>query len=520
MVLSQFLRKRKRESQLYPKVTAPRRINLSMLSLSTPKQPMTRKVAVDEFVVKAMKIETEALLHNQNPSTVRALAVALSQSDRSVISLYDHERDLEKEEEGEKDNDIGVQSLMKRIKNLSMRAGKEEPPMDLKRALFTLECNVDSGSKKISNWEDAKAALSTVIQFPDEVSTSDQSAPKTRDDVDEYRKRIKEATRAKDFDVSLEKSRQQWKQVAQSRITTKLATSDEPALVDDQFAQDAAAKEDQLLSEKIARAQAESERLAKGKAAREMEERAAEAAREEEAAQLAASLLRPLTEEEQEIVNTAMYGEGPPGEVLAKVGTDSVQRQSLHRLRPGQWLNDEAIHYFYVMLQKRDEELCRLDPNRKRSHFFKSFFMTKLLNEGNADASLDGQYTYNNVKRWSKKVPGKDIFKLDKIFFPINQGRMHWMCAVISMTEKKIYMYDSMGSSGMNYLESLFQYIQDEHQAKKGVPLPDIDEWELVGHQPGTPCQRNGTLHFAHVCVVGFGSLFDDTSPYLFHFLV
>jgi Ulp1 family protease len=63
---------------------------------------------------------------------------------------------------------------------------------------------------------------------------------------------------------------------------------------------------------------------------------------------------------------------------------------------------------------------------------------------------------------------------------------------MIDMTKKKIYMYDSMGSSGMNYLESLFRYIQDEHQAKKGTPLPDIDEWELVGHQPGTPCQRNG----------------------------
>jgi len=226
-----------------------------------------------------------------------------------------------------------------------------------------------------------------------------------------------------------------------------------------------------------------------------------EAAKEEvargEAARLAAaSLLRPLTEEEQGIVNAAMDGNGPPGEVLAKVGTDSVQRQALHSLRPSQWLNDEVIHYFYGMLQKRDEELCRLNPNRKRSHFFKSFFMTNLLNKGNSDASLDGKYTYDNVKRWSKKVPGKDIFELDKIFFPINEDQVHYMCAVISMTEKKIYMYDSMGSSGTSYLESLFQYIQDEHQDKKGVPLPDITKWELVGNQPGTPLQQNGTLHF------------------------
>lgn len=53
-----------------------------------------------------------------------------------------------------------------------------------------------------------------------------------------------------------------------------------------------------------------------------------------------------------------------------------------------------ALHYlvsfFYLMLGKRDEELCKADPNRKRSHFFKSFFMTTMLNEGHSDPSMDG----------------------------------------------------------------------------------------------------------------------------------
>jgi Ulp1 family protease len=234
------------------------------------------------------------------------------------------------------------------------------------------------------------------------------------------------------------------------------------------------------------------EQAAEEAVAGEEEELAAEAARQEEATHSAASLLRPLTDEEQEIVHDAMYGGGAPDEILAKVDTDSVQRQSMERLQPGIWLNDEAIHYFYVMLSKRDEELCKLNPNRKRSHFFKSFFMSQLLNEGNADPSLDGKYEYTNVKDWSKNVPGKDLFKLDKIFFPINHGQMHWICGMIDMAKKKIYMYDSLGSSGEKYLKSLFRYIQDEHQTKKGTPLPDIDEWELVGYQPGTPCQENG----------------------------
>jgi hypothetical protein len=59
---------------------------------------------------------------------------------------------------------------------------------------------------------------------------------------------------------------------------------------------------------------------------------------------------------------------------------------------------------------------------------------------------------------------------------------MHRVCAsMVNMFKKKIYMYDSMGGSGMSYFESIFQYIQDEYAAKNhGAPLPDIDEWEAV----------------------------------------
>lgn len=107
-----------------------------------------------------------------------------------------------------------------------------------------------------------------------------------------------------------------------------------------------------------------------------------------------------------------------------------------------QWLSDEVIHFFLAMLAQRDEALCAEDPKRRRCHYFKSFFMTKLLNQGHA--SMAGVYEYRNVKRWSKKVPGKDIFALDKIVFPINVNESHWVCAVAFMQDKRIQFYDSM----------------------------------------------------------------------------
>lgn len=231
---------------------------------------------------------------------------------------------------------------------------------------------------------------------------------------------------------------------------------------------------------------------------REMEERLAKKEQEEKDA--AKKLLRPLTDEENDIVQEALYGDGMPSEKVATSETDSVQRKSMHTLRPCAWLNDEVIHFFLHVLSMRDETLSKKIPGRKRSHFFKSFFFTKLLDEGATNT-----YRYSNVKRWSKKVPGKDIFKLDKIFFVCNISGMHWTCVCAFMTEKRIQFYDSMGGSGHDYVEGVFQYFQDEWKSKHDGEMPDADQWQVNGDTPmGTPKQRNG-----HDCGV-FTCMFCD----------
>lgn len=60
-------------------------------------------------------------------------------------------------------------------------------------------------------------------------------------------------------------------------------------------------------------------------------------------------------------------------------------------LTPATWLNDEVINFYMCMLQEKDDILCARNPDRKPSHFFNLYFMSKLL-EGN-------RYTYKNVKR-------------------------------------------------------------------------------------------------------------------------
>jgi len=189
--------------------------------------------------------------------------------------------------------------------------------------------------------------------------------------------------------------------------------------------------------------------------------------------------MRKLTAEEKGKARSALYGGGPEHEIVASIEMDSVTRKSLRTLRPNLWLNDEVIHYFLVTLSKRDAA-----SKKRRSHFFKSFFVTKLLDEG-------GEYRYRNVKRWSKKVPGKDIFALEKIIIPINLGNMHWCTAVIFIQLKKIQYYDSMGGSGRRILEGLFRYLKDEMRDKKKVD-GNWEDWKLVECQPDTPQQTNG----------------------------
>ena len=214
--------------------------------------------------------------------------------------------------------------------------------------------------------------------------------------------------------------------------------------------------------------------------------------REHESQELAMKLMRPLTNEESEIVIEATEGVGPATQILASQDANSVQRRSMQTLRPGQWLNDEVINYFLkTCLAKRDGIICARQTGRKRSQFFNSYFVQTMFDKMNVDPNLRGQYNYINVKNWSKNVPGKDIFNLKYIFCPINVDNMHWTLAVIYMEEKHIQYYDSIGGNDQAMLKGLLEYVRDEYKVKNGGAEMDVSEWELVSCKANTPRQRN-----------------------------
>jgi sentrin-specific protease 1 len=215
-----------------------------------------------------------------------------------------------------------------------------------------------------------------------------------------------------------------------------------------------------------------------------------------------------LTQIELALVHLQLYGSGEEHEELVRSGNEFINRKSFRTLRPGKWIDDRVIDYFFKLLALRDMELAIGNARKKRCHFFSCYFMTKLLESGH--------YSFNNVCRWSNNVLGEDIFALGKIFIPINVNRSHWTCAVIFVEEKRIQYYDSMGGNGGFYTKALLQYLKDEWAAQKGGGLPDADKWRTTGAVRGVPRQQNGydcgifTCMFANLLSVDRPLSFDQ----------
>eukprot|EP00984_Skeletonema_dohrnii_P030285 scaffold21675_cov94-Skeletonema_dohrnii-CCMP3373.AAC.2 len=201
--------------------------------------------------------------------------------------------------------------------------------------------------------------------------------------------------------------------------------------------------------------------------------------------------IRPLTTDESNTVSQALYDEGLLSEILMSFCGNCVTRNSIRTCRPGNWVIDEVITFYLKCLSEQDRIMSISQPKRKRSHFFNSFFIQNLLDVKNNNPKLCGKYNYNKARRWSKKVPGEDIFNMNFIFVPINKDNLHWTCACIFMEQNVIEYFDSMGESGMKYLNALLQYVRDEWRSKTGLLL-NTEEWQLIDRANDIPLQNNG----------------------------
>ncbi|KAF8798789.1 cysteine proteinase [Phlegmacium glaucopus] len=109
-----------------------------------------------------------------------------------------------------------------------------------------------------------------------------------------------------------------------------------------------------------------------------------------------------------------VYPPGVPGAV-------NITNGDLHRLQPGEFLNDTLIEFGLKLWLKELEET---DPTlASQIHVFNSFFYKK-LNHQKKGTNLGG---YESVRKWTSKF---DIFQKKYIIVPINE-HLHWYFAII-----------------------------------------------------------------------------------------
>ena len=167
-----------------------------------------------------------------------------------------------------------------------------------------------------------------------------------------------------------------------------------------------------------------------------------------------ASTLVPLTSAENALVEDALFSQERTRrrglDILGRFASHVITWYDMETLRPIEFLNDAIINYFIKVLTYRDMHLSSSCEGRKRSHFFLSFFFDK-FSDGHTD-----------MWRWAKKVPGRDIFKLDKLFLICNISRTHWTCAVAKMQDRRIECYDSLSGDGSCFTSIIRKCIHNE----------------------------------------------------------
>lgn len=179
--------------------------------------------------------------------------------------------------------------------------------------------------------------------------------------------------------------------------------------------------------------------------------------------------LPPLTVDHHRMVQRAF--KGSPNEILARKFNLNITRRDLMTLAGLNWLNDEVINFYMNLIIERGKE-----SRWPKTYAFNTFFYTKLLKDGP-----------QSLRRWTKKI---DLFDHDLVCVPIHLG-MHWCMAVIDFRDNSIRYYDSMGSPNNRCLEALKNYLEVEHNDKKGTQLETNNF--ILENMDDIPQQMNGS---------------------------
>eukprot|EP00051_Salpingoeca_urceolata_P015682 m.204774 g.204774 ORF g.204774 m.204774 type:complete len:720 (+) comp18476_c0_seq1:120-2279(+) len=181
----------------------------------------------------------------------------------------------------------------------------------------------------------------------------------------------------------------------------------------------------------------------------------------------------PLPDEIEEKLD-ALLEDGAPEDIVATHFGIDIIRQDLHTLTGLNWLNDNVVTCFFLLVGKRSAE----NPSLPKTWCHNTHFYEKYCRVG-----------YQGVRRWTKKVK-EGIFALEQLIVPVHL-HTHWACGMINFKDKRIEYYDSMNLDPAAFFKDMRNYLQSESQEKLKQPF-DFEGWRNFT-SPSCPQQGNGS---------------------------
>ncbi|BGP53201.1 hypothetical protein JCM8202_002757 [Rhodotorula sphaerocarpa] len=167
-------------------------------------------------------------------------------------------------------------------------------------------------------------------------------------------------------------------------------------------------------------------------------------------------------------------------------GAEAAWRD-MSRLNGDNWLNDELINYYGVMINNRSnaaDEREKAGAKNPRGTGERRLLKSFCFNTNFFTMFEDGGFA--KVKRWTRRF---NTFEKDIIIVPINYKNTHWCCAAVNLKEKRFEYHDSLGGPRPFVYKALRSWLQEEHKSRKGSEI-DLSDWEDY-YDDAVPQQKN-----------------------------
>ncbi len=170
----------------------------------------------------------------------------------------------------------------------------------------------------------------------------------------------------------------------------------------------------------------------------------------------------------------------------------TITRGEFNRLYPHediepiyQWLNDNLINAFLMLIRKLDFDLYEEDNSRTRAYIAPVCV---------AQYFCDKVQTFEYIAK-THIYPGKNIknvydMSADNFYFVCNMGQSHFVLVIVFLSTSKIVLYNPyLNEEGLKVAQSIKDFFNFEYKAKGKQEISNPFEIEVLTHP--YPLQTN-----------------------------